>query len=742
MPMNKRFWVICSVIAFGLLVLSAMGLSSLRMHEKALRADRQREFMDAAKKISYDVKKKVDSFLQAEHARLYTDYQPYYVPEFGNNFAALVPSPLANTFANELANGYFQLDSEGQLTSPHFANQIQQQEAVRIDDHSDYFRNVRENLLPSLEDGHILAKHRVEPKTEDTAANTNQVATSRDFSRPGTRWTYANSANNSAAAAPLIENSKDELPVENSEPIAKNSKSAAETKEIPSRRVEYRISNLDELQQTNQTQVIRQQRDNYNMNIMSNNAEIDQEPISQAVEEYNRKRVANRSISQSAYPIDPSSQTPSTEQAMAMQTVQPGLENMPQQITPLPQQNEAADNSQASAAPTQAMQMQQQEQVATQQADTVQVRIEPFVPITVQDAGGNGNGIFAGQVFLLRHVQIEDRHLIQGFQLNEEELLAQIAESTRGLVLRGMGYEISKTERPDSAFAAILQFDFGEVVLNLLEQDPGYIQAQVLRIRNWFYGILAVVWLSVLLAMAALWQNLHEQAQLSRKKDDFISAVSHELRTPLTSIRMYTEMLEKDWVRTDQKRREYYGTMRQETERLSRLVENVLDFSRVQRGKKQYHFTLGDINVPIRQAAEMMRPCIEKNGFMLMEELSDIPPFAFDPDAVMQMVINLLDNAIKYAQTAVDKRIFLRTRSAKGKVLIEVEDRGPGISRSSQKKVFDAFYRCEDESTRQTTGTGLGLALVKGFAQAHNGSVEIGHVKPMGALFRITLCVD
>jgi two-component system phosphate regulon sensor histidine kinase PhoR len=101
--------------------------------------------------------------------------------------------------------------------------------------------------------------------------------------------------------------------------------------------------------------------------------------------------------------------------------------------------------------------------------------------------------------------------------------------------------------------------------------------------------------------MAALWKNMHEQVQLSRKKDDFISAVSHDLRTPLTSIRMYTEMLEKDWVKTDDKRRQYYTTMRTESERLTRLIENVLDFSRIQRGKKKYDFTLGDINLCVTE---------------------------------------------------------------------------------------------------------------------------------------------
>jgi signal transduction histidine kinase len=373
-----------------------------------------------------------------------------------------------------------------------------------------------------------------------------------------------------------------------------------------------------------------------------------------------------------------------------------------------------------------------------QRTDTVIVRIEPFVPVTVPDATGN-NDIFAGQVFLLRHVQIENRHLVQGFQLNEDELLSQMTTSARKFLLRGMGYEVSKAERPDAAFTAVLQFDFGEIVLNLLEQDPGFIQAQVFRIRNWFLGILFMVWLAVLVAMAALWKNLHEQVVLSRKKDDFISAVSHELRTPLTSIRMYTEMLEKDWVKTDDKRREYYTTMRTESERLTRLIENVLDFSRIQRGKKRYDFTVGDINDCVGDVADMMRPYIKRAGFVLQQRFEVLEAFAFDRDAVTQIVINLLDNALKYANGTQDKHIIIRTRKQEGYAVIEIEDHGPGIPRSQQKKIFDAFYRCEDESTRQNTGTGLGLALVKRFAEAHHGFVEILTAKPHGALFRVGL---
>lgn len=358
----------------------------------------------------------------------------------------------------------------------------------------------------------------------------------------------------------------------------------------------------------------------------------------------------------------------------------------------------------------------------------------------VPEADGT-DSLFAGQVFLLRHIQIEDKHMLQGFRLDETHLLSQITESVQKFVHgnRGIGYNISKAERPDAAYTAVLDFGFGEVVLNLLEQQPGWIRARVVQIRNWFFAILAVVWLAVTIALVTFWRNMYEQVQLSRKKDDFISAVSHELRTPLTSIRMYTEMLEKDWVKTEDKRKEYYVTMRQESERLSRLIENVLDFSRIQRGKKRYEFTAGDVNECIAEIVQMMRPYAERADFELIQELGQLEPFTFDRDAVVQIVINLVDNALKYANGAKDRRIVVRTKKQRDYAVIEVEDHGPGIARSQQKKIFEAFYRCGDESTRQATGTGLGLALVKRFAEAHHGFVEIINAKPTGALFRVGL---
>jgi signal transduction histidine kinase len=375
------------------------------------------------------------------------------------------------------------------------------------------------------------------------------------------------------------------------------------------------------------------------------------------------------------------------------------------------------------------------------ESETVQIRLGVFE--TIVTGGENADeSIFGGQAFLVRDVQIEDRHFLQGFQLNENVLVQEAKESAARFMREGMRIELSQTEDEDSAYTAILDFGFGDLVLNLKEIDPAWISKKIHWLRNWYFSIITIVLLAATLGLAGLWRNARAQIKLAQKKDDFISAVSHELRTPLTSIRMYSEMLEKNWVKSEDKLPEYYKNMRQESERLSRLIENVLDFSRIQRGRKKYTFSVGNINECIADVVEMMTPYAEQSGFSIKMDLEHTPPTAFDSDAVTQIVVNLLDNAIKYARDADDKTITVRTKSDEQFILIEVEDHGPGVPHRQRKKIFEEFYRIGAEATRETAGTGLGLALVKKFAQAHRGFVEIITAKPTGAIFRVALAAQ
>jgi signal transduction histidine kinase len=380
------------------------------------------------------------------------------------------------------------------------------------------------------------------------------------------------------------------------------------------------------------------------------------------------------------------------------------------------------------------------------QIDTVDIRIEPFVSVVVPETKDR-QSIFGGQIFLMRHVQIEDNRFLQGFKLNEKKLIEEVAESAERFIREGMYFELPQTENGQTesntvAYTAILDFGFGDLVLSLKEINPDWISKQINHLRYWYFSIIAVVLLAVSLGLAGLWRSAKAQIRLAQKKDDFISAVSHELRTPLTSIRMYSEMLEKNWVKSEDKLAEYYMNMRQESERLSRLIENVLDFSRIQKGRKKYSFKVGDINKCIADVVKIMKPYAAQRGFSIKTELGQVEQMTFDSDAVTQIAVNLLDNAVKYARNAEDKTITVRTRSNEEFTLIEVEDHGPGVPHRQRKKIFEQFYRSGAEPTRETTGTGLGLALVKKFAEAHNGFVEILSAKPTGAIFRVALAAQ
>jgi len=374
--------------------------------------------------------------------------------------------------------------------------------------------------------------------------------------------------------------------------------------------------------------------------------------------------------------------------------------------------------------------------------DTIQIRVEPLVPRLVPN-DANTPSIFGGQILMLRHVQVEDKHYIQGFKLNEAELIHRIETVAARLMAlhQGLSIQLSNDVQAEACTSAVLDFGFGSLVLNLIEADPGWIHHRVTWFKRWYGITCAVVLIAISLGLTSLWRGVHQQLALARQKDDFISAVSHELRTPLTAIRMYAEMLEKNWVKTEDKRQQYYSNLRQESERLSRLIENVLNFSRIQRKKKQYHFELGDLNACIQQVVDMMTPFAVQSGFTLSTDFADLPAQSFDRDAVTQIVVNLVDNAIKYAKDAQDKTLWVRTQIKDLQAILEVEDHGPGIPHAQQRHIFDPFYRTESESTRQTQGSGLGLALVKRFVEAHHGSIEIQKAHPTGAIFRVTLCL-
>jgi signal transduction histidine kinase len=212
----------------------------------------------------------------------------------------------------------------------------------------------------------------------------------------------------------------------------------------------------------------------------------------------------------------------------------------------------------------------------------------------------------------------------------------------------------------------------------------------------------------------------------AERRSNFVAAVSHELKTPLTSIRMYGEMLRDGLVPSEEKRAEYYATITDESERLSRLIDNVLEFSRLEQNRRDLSLVVGSLSEAIRDAAEKLRTHIEREDFRLELDLDEgLPAVQFDRDAVTQLVFNLVDNALKYARNAETREIEIGLHLENERVELRVRDFGPGVPEEQLRRVFEPFYRIGEELTRTTEGTGIGLALVKELAEGM-GAIVLG----------------
>jgi two-component system phosphate regulon sensor histidine kinase PhoR len=231
-------------------------------------------------------------------------------------------------------------------------------------------------------------------------------------------------------------------------------------------------------------------------------------------------------------------------------------------------------------------------------------------------------------------------------------------------------------------------------------------------------------------------KNIRREMQLALLKSDFVSNVSHELRTPLALIRMYAETLEMDRVKTDEKRYEYYRIINQESERLTRLINNILNFSRIESGRKEYKFSSVNINKVIQGVFDMYSYHIEQEGFVLNIELNEqIPEILADTEAVSEAFINLIDNAIKYSKDI--KEISVRTGQKDNFVFLEVQDKGIGIEQTQQSAIFEKFYRISSALVHDTKGSGLGLSLVQHIMNSHEGKIILESEPNKGSKFRL-----
>jgi len=377
----------------------------------------------------------------------------------------------------------------------------------------------------------------------------------------------------------------------------------------------------------------------------------------------------------------------------------------------------------------------------------------------------------ASHLLAVRRVWMGEKEITQGFAINKYDLI----ESTLLKMLYLVDFEtpvMVKIDHGDGNISAVLpEMTNGRQTFKLVKEDLENFEEEFLFSELYAplehvglkfstnkipmsstsalaIYLMATVIVIVFVGMWVIYRLGLRQLKLNEERLNFVSAVSHELKTPLTSIIMYSDMLREGMVSDDDKKKRYYDFIFFESERLGRLIENVLRLSKLSRQNQGIQLEYTTIGSAIDLIQSKVSTLVEKNSIVFNIHLAANTDaemkVLIDPDAFSQIVINLMDNAIKFSknkdgtQQSIDV-YFERLSAASGKeqVRFSVRDYGPGIDKANSAKIFDLFYRAGNEMTRTTPGTGIGLALVSELTTAMGGRLELVNHKP-GAEF----CID
>lgn len=349
----------------------------------------------------------------------------------------------------------------------------------------------------------------------------------------------------------------------------------------------------------------------------------------------------------------------------------------------------------------------------------------------------------AGFVWDLEHFKRNraflERVLILGLDANTDVFREVLFQSPVGITLLDQDENpIYSTLPPsDAEFIALRPFDrvlpFYTVGVQLLDDRFDAWLDNVIFTHLAIIGSMLVV--IVLAAFFSFRFVLHE-VELAELKSTLVSNVSHELKTPLALIRLFSETLEMGRAGSEEKEKEFLRVIHKESERLTHLIDNVLDVGRIEQGRKTYHLKPYDLGEVVRETLDAYRFQLQQQGFTVEEDLGDgLPTVNIDPDAITQALLNLLDNAIKYSP----ERKFVRVEIGRsdGEVTVSVEDHGVGIPPRDQDRIFEMFYRAERGLVHTVKGSGLGLSLVKHITEAHGGRVTVRSRPGEGSRFTI-----
>jgi signal transduction histidine kinase len=249
------------------------------------------------------------------------------------------------------------------------------------------------------------------------------------------------------------------------------------------------------------------------------------------------------------------------------------------------------------------------------------------------------------------------------------------------------------------------------------------------------YGVLLAV---IVVGIVVAWRLMRREAEMAQLKSDFVANVSHDLKTPLSVIRMFGETLEMGRVTEPSQRQEYYRVIARESERLSRLIENVLDFARIEGGRRTYALVPTPVEHLVRDTLDAFEHPLASEGFKVEVLVPpDLPEVPLDGEALAQALANLVDNAIKYSGE--HKVLTVQARVVGDELALSVADAGIGIPREEQAKIFEKFYRAGRSERQGRRGSGVGLTLVRHIVEAHGGRVTVESAPGAGSRFTLWL---
>jgi signal transduction histidine kinase len=370
--------------------------------------------------------------------------------------------------------------------------------------------------------------------------------------------------------------------------------------------------------------------------------------------------------------------------------------------------------------------------------------IKGRLPVTCDDSS------FLISYARLRDIQ-SDQYFYAGFCWDLESLknqkIPEIANNlaqTSGIQVRIIDqshpHDLSAEKSEDSQHALSVtfrQFPFPwrfVVTLSALES----LRSTSLR-QNILYGIIAVLIVGLIsLGVVLIARDISRESETIRHRTDFVQNISHELKTPLTLIRLYGDTLRDKKTLPEEDRQEAYEVIIGESERLSHMINNVLDFSRIERGEKEFNLKIDHLPRVVKETLESYRDHLEKKGFSIHEEIhADLQPMAFDREAMVSVLINLLSNAMKFSpeRKDVSVRLFRREDNA----VLQVADKGMGIPKKEINKIFQRFYRSKNKAFSGSGGSGLGLTIVKYITAAHKGKIEVESQPGKGSIFSVIL---